>query len=93
MAMLMQIRNTMFDHTFTENAADINRVMVLGCQLVAEATPGEDSTNGVILELGHIHPAGTHSPAVHNFTNTGLMTSTATTAIHEDEWSSESMAY
>ena len=59
MAALMQIRNTMFDYTFSENAADIDRVMVLGCQLVAETSPGEDHTNSIILELSCIWPPGT----------------------------------
>ena len=54
MSTLMWIRNTTFDHIFAENAADIDRVMVLGCWPMAEAMPGEDATDSVILELSHI---------------------------------------
>ena len=92
MAALMRIRNTTFNHTFSENAANIDRVMVLGCQLVAKTSPGENHTNSIILELGCIQPPGTHPPTISSTTNTGSMATTATTAVREDKWSGESMA-
>ena len=52
MAALMRIHNMTFNYTFSENAADIDRVMVLGCQLMAKASSGEDHTDSIILELG-----------------------------------------
>ena len=92
MAALMQICNTTFDHTFAENATDIDRVMVLGCQPMAKASPGEGNTDSIILELSHIWPPGTRPPSICHATDTSVTTTTATTTVHEDEWSSKSMA-
>ena len=92
MAALMQIRNTTFDHSFAENATDIDRVMVLGRQPMAETSPGEDTTDRVILELGRIWPPGTRPPSIVHSTDTGTTTTAATTTVRTDERSSESMA-
>ena len=74
MSALMRIWNTTFDHTFAENAADIDRVMVLGHQPMAETSTGEAATDSVILELGCIRPPGTCPPSVHHTTDTTTMT-------------------
>ena len=92
MSALMRIQNTTFDHTFAENAADIDRVMVLGRRPVAEASPGEAATDSVILELGRIRQPGTRPPSVIHSTDTSTTTTATTTTICTDEWSSESMA-
>ena len=92
MATLMQIRNTTFKHMFSENATNINRVTVLGRQLMAKTSPGEDHTDSIILELSRIWPPGTRPPTIGSTTNTGMTTTSATTTICEDEWSGGSMA-
>ena len=92
MSALMRIRNTTFDHSFAENAADIDRVMVLGHQPMAETSTGEAATDSVILELGRIRPPGTRPPSIVHSTDTGTTTTAATTAIRTDEQSSESVA-
>ena len=92
MSTLMRIQNTTFDHTFAENAADIDRVMVLGHQPVAETAPGEDTADSIILELSRIWPPGTHPPSISHITDTSTTTTAATTTICMDERSSESVA-
>ena len=92
MSTLMRIRNTMFDYTFAKNATDIDRVMVLGCQPMAETLPGEDTADSVILELNRIQPPGTRPPSICHTPITSAATTTAATTIHTDERSSESVA-
>ena len=92
MSTLMQIRNTTFNHTFAENATDIDRVMVLGHQLMAETSSGEGNSNCIILELDHIQPPGTCPPSIRSVTDTGTTTTAATTTIRMDEQSGKSVA-
>ena len=71
---------------------NINQIMVLGCQLVAETPLGEDHAHGVILELNSVWAAGTCPPTLICSTDTGSTTSPSTTTVCKDEQSSESVA-